>query len=299
MKGTTISVIIPTKDRKNDLKILLFSLSNQTRRPDEIIVVNNSRHGIKKTIETVKTKTGLHIKVVDYLSESIGRVRNHGIAQAKGDVLLFVDDDCVVPSNWVECMTSFPKKKGAYALVGTSFPLHPRNVYSAANNYFPLLYFENIVYIDKSHYYSAVIDSKNFSVRKKDVREEFFVEENGLSRDDFLLSDKLRKKGWMFLIIKNSIVFHKGKTNLFGYLNWSFEGGRKQYLYLRSINNKKVPTPKKMLLIRMKKKELIERLTKHYPLYLYVYFLILIRFFHPLAFFFGYMYELVRKKHKL
>jgi len=243
------------------------------------------------------SKTKLHITIVNCRSDSIGAVRNYGIKQAKGDVLLFVDDDCIVPPNWVEQMSQFPRKQICpCALVGTSFPMYPRNVYCAANNYFPIAYLESIIYSNKLFYYSTAIDSKNFSVLRKNIKGKLFTEEKGLSRDDFLLSDKLREKGWMFLIKKKSIVLHKGKTNFRGFLHWSFEGGRRKYLYLLKGKNKKVLSTKIRQLLKARRKELISRLTTQYSFIQYHYFLILITLFHPLASYSGYIYEFSKKK---
>ena len=72
-----ISVIIPTINR-NSLSIVLEALNEQTRKPNEIIVMEDKNH----------------------LGPSI--MRNEGIEKSKGDLIAFLDDDNVPEKNWLE-----------------------------------------------------------------------------------------------------------------------------------------------------------------------------------------------------
>lgn len=74
-----ISVIVPTIERAS-LARTLESLRNQTCSADEIIV------------EKDNDESGPAI------------TRNNGARRAHGDVLLFIDDDCVAATNWIERM---------------------------------------------------------------------------------------------------------------------------------------------------------------------------------------------------
>ena len=74
-----ISVIVPTIGRAS-LARTLESLQNQTCSADEIIVEQ------------------------DFDQAGPAITRNNGARRAHGDVLLFVDDDCVAAPNWIERM---------------------------------------------------------------------------------------------------------------------------------------------------------------------------------------------------
>ena len=93
-----ISVIIVTFNRVALLKGCLASLRRQTHSNFEIIVVNGA--SVDGTKDYLAAQTG--IQIIN-LSEDPGlsAARNEGIKAAKGDILVFVDDDCVMEGRWL------------------------------------------------------------------------------------------------------------------------------------------------------------------------------------------------------
>jgi len=89
------SLIIITLRRAGLLKGTLEALGRQTRPIDEIVVVDN---GPEADTEAVVRAYGAR-----YVAEprrGYGRARNRGLAEARGDVLYFLDDDCVAEPDW-------------------------------------------------------------------------------------------------------------------------------------------------------------------------------------------------------
>lgn len=97
-----ISVVIPTHNRKASLRRCLEALYAATRTPQEIIVVND--HATDGTQEFLETQ--LSTVTVVYSSIPLGKskARNRGILEAHGDIILFLDDDCVPAPHWIENM---------------------------------------------------------------------------------------------------------------------------------------------------------------------------------------------------
>ncbi len=100
--GTSVSVIIPTKDRPDDILRCLDSILIQSHLPDEIIIVDASQ-----TIELSeylngwggKQRVGLsHIRSKPGLPYQ----RNLGISKALGQIIFFFDDDIVLEPNYIE-----------------------------------------------------------------------------------------------------------------------------------------------------------------------------------------------------
>jgi glycosyltransferase involved in cell wall biosynthesis len=95
-----VSVIIPTRNRAKLLNKCLAKLLPQVDQKDEVIVVDNASRDItKKIVSSYKEKSP-----IKYLFEpSIGPsfARNLGISKAKGEILAFLDDDCMVASDWL------------------------------------------------------------------------------------------------------------------------------------------------------------------------------------------------------
>lgn len=92
-----ISVIIATRDRAERLDVALRSLRAQIGAPAlELVVADN---GSRDATPAVARAHGA-VHVVEP-QPNRGRARNAGVAAASGDVLLFVDDDVIVPPFFV------------------------------------------------------------------------------------------------------------------------------------------------------------------------------------------------------
>lgn len=101
----TVSVIIPVRDQPGDLGECLLSLENLDYPGDrfEIIVVDD---GSKKEVPSIITSSD--IKVIRH-EESQGQAacRNIGAENSHGDILAFLDADCVAGGNWLKEIIPF------------------------------------------------------------------------------------------------------------------------------------------------------------------------------------------------
>ena len=100
------SVIIPTFNDSKRLSLLINSLENQTCNNFEIIVVDDgSTDDTKEVVEQLKKKSGLEISYF-YLNNTnifgAGIARNFGAKQARGDILVFLDQDNVAHPKLIE-----------------------------------------------------------------------------------------------------------------------------------------------------------------------------------------------------
>ena len=94
-----ISVIICTKDRKDDLFKAIKSIEEQHRLPDELIIVDASANQNFKS-ELLKTFNKLNIKYL-HTNPGLTKQRNLGIRASSGDVVVFFDDDVVLNSKYL------------------------------------------------------------------------------------------------------------------------------------------------------------------------------------------------------
>ena len=91
------SVVVPHLNQPEMLSRCLDSLATGSRQPIEIIVVDNG------SAELPEAACAAH-RNVTLLSERTpgpGPARNRGVAAAKGDVLAFIDADCVADPGWL------------------------------------------------------------------------------------------------------------------------------------------------------------------------------------------------------
>jgi glycosyltransferase involved in cell wall biosynthesis len=99
----TTTVVVVTRDRPRLLDGLLESLVHQTVAPDEVLVVDNdSAESYDEVFGKYESK--LPLRAVVEKEPGIPRARNRGIREAKGEIVLFTDDDCRVDRAWLENM---------------------------------------------------------------------------------------------------------------------------------------------------------------------------------------------------
>lgn len=97
----TVSVVIPCLNEEKYIGLLLDNLARQTRKPDEVIVVD-SQSDDQTVAQALKYKDKLSLQVVKSGYRSPGAARNTGAAKAKGDYLIFIDADISIPDNFIE-----------------------------------------------------------------------------------------------------------------------------------------------------------------------------------------------------
>lgn len=109
------SVIIPAYNAENAIGNCLKALGSQTRRPAEIIVVDDGSSD--KTCQVAEAFDG--VKVVRQKNRGPASARNKGASNARGDILLFTDADCVPDKRWVENMLKPFSDKDVVGAQGT------------------------------------------------------------------------------------------------------------------------------------------------------------------------------------
>lgn len=110
-----VSVVIPVKNGAGRLEHCLESLQAQDYPADryEVIVADG-----RSRDRTVEIATAFGARVVDNEREIVSSGRNAGIACAKGDLVAFTDDDCVLPTDWIRNGVEILRQTGAAAVGG-------------------------------------------------------------------------------------------------------------------------------------------------------------------------------------
>lgn len=100
--GPTISVVVCTRNRSEDMRRCLASLLRMTLPAGSQILVVDQSPG-PETAALLASMAAGRPDVEYHHSRRTGLsvARNHGAARARGDVLLFTDDDCEVSVDWV------------------------------------------------------------------------------------------------------------------------------------------------------------------------------------------------------
>ncbi len=98
------SVIVPVYNRVDEVDDLLKSLSAQSLKNFEVVIVEDG--STVKCESVVKAAAGA-VDVKYFYKENEGRsiARNHGLERASGDYFIFFDSDCVIPPDYFATLT--------------------------------------------------------------------------------------------------------------------------------------------------------------------------------------------------
>lgn len=94
----TISVVIPHLNQPVMLQRCLSSLAAGRRQPDEIIVVDNG----SATLPVEVCRAHPKVRLLQEETPGPGPARNRGVVDAQGDILAFIDADCIADRAWLE-----------------------------------------------------------------------------------------------------------------------------------------------------------------------------------------------------
>jgi glycosyltransferase involved in cell wall biosynthesis len=101
--GLRVSVVIPTRDRKDTLIECLNALARQSVLPQEfevVVVDDGSADGTKEAVETGRFPFA--VRCFRQESAGPGAARNLGIEQAAGELVLFIGDDIIADERLLE-----------------------------------------------------------------------------------------------------------------------------------------------------------------------------------------------------
>lgn len=99
-----VSVVVPTYDRADVIADCIASLRDQDYPPElyEIVVVDDgSAQDIRAAIAAYIDDSPPVVRLVRQANAGQNAARNRGIDETKGDPIVFVDDDVIVPRGWL------------------------------------------------------------------------------------------------------------------------------------------------------------------------------------------------------
>lgn len=99
----TVSVIIPTHNRRDFVREAIASVLAQTYRDFELIVVDDGSDD--GTAEVAQECTG--VRYVYQANQGVSAARNHGVALSKGELLAFLDSDDLWQPHKLERQVAF------------------------------------------------------------------------------------------------------------------------------------------------------------------------------------------------
>jgi GT2 family glycosyltransferase len=109
--------------RRRDLEEAVASLLEQTHRDLEIIVVVDGDEELYRAVTADYSGTEPVRAVLLEKNVGISRARNAGVAEARGEVIAFIDDDAVADRSWIETLVRTYERFDAVAVGGKVLPV--------------------------------------------------------------------------------------------------------------------------------------------------------------------------------
>ena len=149
MTKPSVSIVVPVYNTEKYLKRCMDSLTSQTLKDIEIIIVDDGSKEECAVLCDDISNTDLRIKVVHKENGGLGFARNTGIEAATGEYIGFVDSDDYIESTMYETLYNAAKRYNAdLCLSGISFV--GGNMFSESGGDTKKSYFEEETTFEKS-----------------------------------------------------------------------------------------------------------------------------------------------------
>lgn len=297
-----ISVIIPSRLRKETLSKCLKSLQQQVRIPDEIIVVEN--HHVQTYSDILKQFPRLPIKLI--LQTKIGKshARNFGIKNAKYEVLAFLDDDCLPKKNWLSEIENFFNQDISSVVLGKSIEKKKSLLMSAYEFQYKDFFLKSRIDFKTGQVFAGeALNTRNFAIKKAlvdkyNLKFDSIFDKFGFAEDaDF--GKKIESLGEKLKYSEKIVVIHQDEERLGRLLKKKIANGRAMYVFFQKwrMGSSKIPKAKKRFVFERIKK-LIEG-KGFFSIVLLITYLNLIIFFYRVGYnyqkYFGNFFEKISK----
>jgi GT2 family glycosyltransferase len=123
-------VVVPTRDRPDQLRACLAALEAQTATSFEVVVVDDGSQRPAAVGEAIATAP--HARLVRGAGRGPAAARNLGAAAARAPVVCFTDDDCRPEPGWVAALTA-RLGEATQAVAGPTLVDASASVYSTAS----------------------------------------------------------------------------------------------------------------------------------------------------------------------
>lgn len=118
-----ISVVIPTFNRKESLRRTLSALERQEGPPFEVLVVSDGcNDGTDEMVRELSDRVPHPLRLLTQANAGPARARNRGIQEARGEIILFLDDDVEPASDFLAIHAAHHDRDPQLAVIGPMLP---------------------------------------------------------------------------------------------------------------------------------------------------------------------------------
>ncbi len=223
------SVIIPSFNRFEQLVDCLQAIAklDYPRDSFEVIVVDD---GSQRPLDEVVTPFMQKINLTLIRQENAGPgiARNAGAKHAKGDYLVFTDDDCTPAFDWLTVFAKYIKSRPSCIVGGRTKNQLPNNLFSTTTQLIiDIIYRRFNADADHAHFFA----SNNMVISRKDFLEIGGFNARFRTAEDRELCDRWRHRGYRLVYAEDAVVYHAHHLDLFSFCRQHYEYGRGAFNY--------------------------------------------------------------------
>jgi len=233
-----VSIIIPSHNRPKCLQQCLAAITelDYARDKFEVIVVDDgSSTPLDPIVDLFSAKINLHLLKQEHAGPATAR--NRGAKQAKGEFLVFTDDDCRPTPGWLATLTNFLSIKPDSMIGGEILNALPGNSFSSASQALvSYLYFYYNKNSKEAHFFTA----NNIALSKKCfLAVGGFDQEWGIAAaEDREFCDRWLLSGYQMTYAPEAVIYHAHPMSLTGFWHQQFNYGRGAHFFHRTRNRR-------------------------------------------------------------
>ncbi|TVP98478.1 MAG: glycosyltransferase [Balneolaceae bacterium] len=207
------SIIIPVYNRPDEIRELLFSLTTQTYKNFEVLIIED---GSETDCKDVAEQFSQDLNIRYFFKENSGQgfSRNFGFERAKGDYFIVFDSDCIVPENYLEVVNQYLANNPADCWGGPDWA-HPSftPLQKAINFSMTSVLTTGGIRGGKNRIGEFHPRSFNMGI-SREVYEKTGGYKITRMGEDLEFSIRIIRSGFKTTLINDACVYHKRRTNL-------------------------------------------------------------------------------------
>ena len=207
-----VSIIIPSYNSENTIRNCLDSiLAQEFIKECEIIVIDSS---IDRTSEIVRQNyPAVQCCHLDKKTDP-GTARNLGVARSRGDVLVFIDSDCIARPGWLNGILSLHRQNCYNVIGGAIENANPGSIISFASY---VVEFSDFLPTMQSGLVRH-LPTCNISYKRKIFDEFGGFDHRYYPQEDYYFHWQLKKAGQSIYFDPSILVAHHHRTGWHSYL---------------------------------------------------------------------------------
>jgi GT2 family glycosyltransferase len=224
-----ISLLICSKNRETELRLLVKDLLEKLKNYKiEFVVVEETNE--PNSIEGVKYVSH------EVANRGIGYARNLALKHASGEIVVFLDDDCIITEGWLPHLIKPLENPKVVGVQGGVVTGPESNLVGWAETLlgFPGGGLRRILAARGENRETIEVSTLNCAYRKQAIIDcGGFDERLKLGCEDYLLAKQVCKKG-KCIFAPNAIVMHEQRGSFVADFNWFVRRGRAEIALMRS-----------------------------------------------------------------